>query len=116
MPNERTLLTPIEEVAFQDWVKAVGITNVDHPASRYDYRGYWKSVASKGKDQRKAYADGPHFPDTYKQHGHPTFSQESRYSTGPSDGGMWVGESFVPQPAMMPSHEQLLFDVFNRRR
>lgn len=94
---EVTALSPAEETQFRQWVQREGITDVDHEASRYDYRGYWKDVASKGGDQRKAYADGPHFPDTYKQHGHPTFSVESKYSTGPSDGGRWEGETYVPQ-------------------
>lgn len=97
--SERTPLTPAEEAAFQAWAKQNGVTDVDHPQSRYDYRGYWKSVASTGGDQRKAYDDGLHFPDTYKQHGHPSFSVESQYSAGPWDGGRWLGESYVPQGA-----------------
>lgn len=95
--DETTKLSPSEEAAFRAWVRATGIKDVDHPASRYDYRGYWKEVASKGVDQRKEYADGPHFPDTYKQHGHETFSNESKYSRGPIDGGRWDGETYVPQ-------------------
>lgn len=95
--SETTRLSAQDESKFQSWVKANSITDVDHPQSRYDYRGYWKDVASKGIDQRKAYEDGLHFPDTYKQHGHPTFSVESKYSTGPTDGGRWEGETFVPQ-------------------
>lgn len=97
--NERTALTPADELTFQLWARRNGIRDVDHPQSFYDYRGYWKSVASKGGDQRQTYADGPHFPDTYKQHGHPTFSVESQYSAGPWDGGRWRGESYVPAGA-----------------
>ena len=97
--TERTPLTPSEEVAFQAWARANQIADVDHPESRYDYRGYWKQVASKGGDQRKQYDDGPHFPDTFKQHGHPTFSVESQYSAGAHDGGRWNGEDFVPPGA-----------------
>lgn len=99
MNGEITRLTPQEEIAFRLWAMQNGITDVDTPQSRYDYRGYWKSVASIGGDQTKQYADGPHFPDTYKQHGHPTFSVESQYSAGPFDGGRWVGEEFVPPGA-----------------
>lgn len=95
--QEVTRLNPADEAKFQQWAKANKITDVDSPESFYDYRGYWKDVASKGGDQRKAYADGPHFPDTYKQHGHPTFSEESKYSTGQGDGGRWNGENYVPQ-------------------
>lgn len=93
--NEVTQLTPEEERAFHLWVKANGITDVDAPQSRYDYRGYWRDVARHGVDQTKQYSDGPHFPDTYKQHGHPTFSQESKYSQGMYDGGRWSGEDYM---------------------
>src|SRR3990167_9093606 len=97
--TERTVLSPAEEMAFQRWARTQGITDVDAPESRYDYRGYWRDVASKGGDQRKSYDDGPHFPDTYKQQGHPSFSVESQYSAGPFDGGRWLGEAFVPPGA-----------------
>lgn len=99
--SERTTLTPVEERAFRVWAQANGITDVDAPQSRYDYRGYWKQVAAKGGDETKQYEDGPHFPDTFKQHGHPSFSVESKYSAGPWDGGRWVGEDFVPPGADM---------------
>lgn len=99
MTSERTSLTPVEEIEFQFWARKNGITDVDSPQSRYDYRGYWKDVASRGGDQTKAYDDGPHFPDTYKQHGHPSFSIESKYSAGRHDGGRWVGEDYVPHGA-----------------
>ncbi len=97
--EEATKLSPSQELAFQAWVKANKITDVDHPDSHYDYRGYFKEFGGKpvkfGTD---------HFPDTYKQHGHPTFSQESKYSFGPRDGGMWLGEQFLAQPQMAVSH------------
>lgn len=99
MTSERTRLTPEEEIQFRFWARENNITDVDSPESRYDYRGYWKGVASRGGDQRKEYEDGPHFPDTYKQHGHPTFSVESKYSAGRHDGGRWVGEDYVPPGA-----------------
>lgn len=90
--KETTALKPDEEQAFQKWAKRQNITDVDHPESYYDYRGYWKDTGGNadivgGRD---------HFPDTYKQHGHPTFSTESRYSRGSWDGGRWNGETFVP--------------------
>jgi hypothetical protein len=97
---ETTSLNEAEEKSFQEWAKQNGITDIDSPQTFYDYRGYWKDVAAKGQDQRKEYPDGLHFPDTYKQHGHPTFSVESKYSTHPSDGGRWAGEKYVPPGAM----------------
>lgn len=104
---ERTVLTPFEEWRFREWAKANNVTDVDHPELRYDYRGYWKSTAAKGQDTRKDYPDGPHFPDTYKQHGHPTFSEESQYSTGPGDGGTWIGERFQSSGAPLRQPQPL---------
>lgn len=108
-----TKLSPTEEAAFQAWVRANKITDVDVPESHYDYRGYWKEFGNKpirfGVD---------HFTDTYKQHGHPTFSQESKYSSGPSEGGMWIGDTFLAQPKMAVSHsplEQALLDRVVRK-
>lgn len=105
MRDETTPLTHAEELAFQQWAQANGITDVDHPDSQYDYRGFWKQT------QGAAHQRGTHFPDTFKQSGHPTFSQESQYSSGPSQGGMWIGDTFIPQPKMAISHptiEQIL--------
>jgi hypothetical protein len=98
--QETTPLTHDEERAFQTWASRNRISDVDHAESFYDYRGYWK--ATQGRPHRR----GDHFLDTYKQHGHPTFSQESQYSKGAWDGGMWVGETFLPQPTLSPSHEK----------
>lgn len=104
MADERTVLSPEDERQFLAWVRANGIQDLDHPDSHYDYRGYWKAVASKGQDVRQMNAqDGRlHYPDTFKQHGHPTFSVESQYSRGLQDGGRWIGDTLVAPP--MASH------------
>ena len=86
---ETTVLSPLEEALFQAWGRANGIEDVDSPESAYDYRGFFKET--NGKVHPPGAVE--HFPDTYKQHGHPTFSSESKYSKGMWDGGMWV-----PQP------------------
>jgi len=102
MPNETTSLSPLEEALFQKWVGQNGLGEVDAPDAHYDMRGFWKSTQGAphppGSEQ--------HFPDTFKQHGHPTFSQESQYSKGAYDGGMWNGDNFIPQPPMAVSHPQ----------
>ena len=94
--TETTPLSPSEEMQFQLWARANQIRDVDHPQSYYDYRGYWKQIAARGEQRTKMYDDGLHFTDQFKQHGHPTFSIESAYSSGPQDGGRWVGEDYVP--------------------
>ena len=91
---ETTRLTPQEEVLFKKWLTASGITDADHPQSRYDYRGLFKELAGRPVPQ----SEGRHFPDTYKQHGHPTFSVESRYSRGLRDGGQWLTDDFLVPP------------------
>lgn len=92
--KETTQLSPLEEVLFKAWMKKIGAKDLDAPDSFYDYRGYWKD---NGPSHIRAGVD--HFPDTYKQHGHPTFSNESKYSRGSWDGGRWIGDAYVPQLA-----------------
>lgn len=115
MPTETTPLDPLQEVLFQKWAQDNKLQPVDHPDSHYDMRGYWKAIASHGGDQTEINPQDHllHFPDTFKQHGHPTFSQESKYSQGPWDGGMWVNPSggtidplttLLQQPKLAVSH------------
>lgn len=91
--GETTRLNPREEHQFQLWAKDNGIDDANDPRSFYDYRGYWREFGGEpivfGVD---------HFTDTYKQHGHPVFSSESRYSRGLQDGGQWLGEVLIPPP------------------
>lgn len=86
--SENTPLGPEREAGFRNWVKRNGITDADQSDSHYDYRGAYQAGISRS-------ANG-HWPDTYKQHGHPTFSEESQYSEGAGDGGTWNGDTFVP--------------------
>lgn len=97
---ETTRLSPSDELAFRVWALKNGITDMDQPQSHYDYRGYWKA---NGNAPIRFGVD--HFTDTYKQHGHPTFSVESQYSRGLQDGGQWLTED-VQMPAPMPSHRK----------
>lgn len=96
--NENTVLSPDDEQAFRQWIAQNNIHDLDHPDSHYDYRGFWKQT------QGAPHPPGSemHFPDTFKQHGHPSFSVESRYSRGLQDGGQWLGDTLIPPP--MPSH------------
>lgn len=91
--SEVTNLTPSQERMFRAWAQASNITDVDHPDSHYDYRGLF--LDAKGVPVPQTV--NRHFPDTWKQHGHPTFSTESRYSRGPNDRGSWSGDRYVPQ-------------------
>jgi len=89
--KETTELSPEDEERFKEWGRKNRITDLDDPRANYDYRGFWKET--DGAPVR--YGD-EHFPDTYKQHGHETFSNESKYSRDDLDGGRWLGDEFFP--------------------
>lgn len=93
-----TELNDRREKKFQDWyanaATALGLDpNPDAYEHAYDYRGYWLN-------NRDADVSSPdfHFPDTWKQPHHPTFSDESIYAKGHEGVGHWDGERFVPGP------------------
>lgn len=86
-----TKLNAKDELRFQSWIRKSGITDLDHPDSHYDYRGFWRST------EGAPHKAGTHFPDTYKLPGHPTFSVESKYYTpGVTPAGRWAGDTFIP--------------------
>lgn len=76
-PNYDTPLTPEQERAYRQWAGKRATDTQD-----YDMRGAYLANAL-------ASANG-HFPDTYKKPNHPTFSEESQYSTADNPGGRWV--------------------------
>lgn len=82
-----TTLTPGEEAAYSDWVKAQSkATGRDMSQDTFDYdmRGFFKA---NGPVDLKA---GAHFTDEYKKPNHPTFSSESRYhGVDNNTGGVW---------------------------
>lgn len=81
-----TILTPDQEKIYQQWVNSLPINlRGDYD---YDLRGAWLNG-----DQPDEYY---HMPDTWKKPWHPTFSNESIYSTPGAEGGRWDGEEFHP--------------------
>ena len=91
-PPYKTQLSNEEESKFKDWYNKVakykGLSNnPDSEDQKYDYRGYWKNEPKRDD----ILTDNPdaHFTDTYKQPGHPTFSDESMYSNKDTQGGSW---------------------------
>lgn len=89
--NETTQLLPTEEVVFAKWIKQYHVKDLDAPESHYDYRGAFLAGA---KPDRKG-----HWPDTFKQHGHESFSDESVYALpGDPEAGHWRGNKFIPNP------------------
>jgi len=116
IPSYTTILTSEEEKTFQKWVKETEKTlgrplGIDEPDSYYDYRGFWKAI--QDKDPNTAMVVDPvhkdvHFPDTWKQPGHPTFSIESRYYQPGMRAGYWKDNEYIP----IPGWED--FDTYNR--
>ena len=81
-----TVLTPDQEKIYQQWVNSLPINlRGDYD---YDLRGAWLNG-----DKPDQYH---HMPDTWKKPWHPTFSNESVYSTPGAEGGRWDGEEFHP--------------------
>lgn len=66
-----TRLSPAEEARFQQRMALLGVTDVDHPQSFYDYRGWYL------KNRQTGHASGEHFTDEFKLPGHLTFSDEA---------------------------------------
>jgi len=71
-----TSLSAEQEAAFRQWAGEKIRDTED-----YDLRGAWLANAQA--------AGNGHLPDTYKKPNHPTFSDESQYSTPDQTGGTW---------------------------
>lgn len=98
--RETTKLGPADEELFRAWARRSGVTDVD--VAPYDYRGWWKESGGISAPLMKFGEE--HFPDTWKQHGHPTFSVESRYARpGDPTAGSWRGETFIPGRSRRPA-------------
>lgn len=76
-----TPLNPQEQTAYAAWLKAKG----GDPAKAsfdYDMQGAFKAGIGQ--------SENGHFPDTFKKPNHPTFSDQSQYSSAETPGGTWV--------------------------
>lgn len=93
-----TQLSPEDETKYQAWAKKLGPQGNTYD---YDLRGAWASGAGQA-------ANG-HFPDTFKKPNHPTFSDQSQYSTPQTPGGKWEQQpdkswSFTTSPFQAKYH------------
>ena len=93
-----TPLSPPDEAAFQQWFaqnKQAGNIHPQDMGQDYDMRRAFKAGIQPGADK--------HWPDTFKKPNHPTFSDESIYSslvgTKP---GHWEGDNFTPFGSTTP--------------
>ena len=83
VPPRTTEFSPHLEGLYQLW------TTTDHaPQSNdYDMRGYFldRMLGAAPPTEINTADLSPHYPDTYKLPNHPSFSNESKYSTGKDD-------------------------------
>jgi hypothetical protein len=74
-----TKLAPEEEPKFQEWKAKVAPKD---SGQDYDWRGFWKAGSELDKKTG-------HGTDKFKKPNHPTFSDQSQYSTSETPGGKW---------------------------
>lgn len=94
-----TPLTPEQLALYQ---KALGELkpkgrDVSADQEDYDLQGLYAQKGAKGLAELQR----GHGVDTFKKPNHPTFSEESQYSTTDNPGGHWGELSFVPSPQQM---------------
>lgn len=101
MAND-TPLSPEQEALFRRWLseqsRALG-RNLGNDLHDYDLRGQFADTGG-------APVQPGHGTDKYKKPNHPTFSDESKYSTPQAPGGHWDETkperwAFVPSPQML---------------
>lgn len=85
---------------FQEWSQAMKgkypWLELNSQKAGYDYERYFNENYEDAV-ARLNEAEARHFTDKYKLPNHPTFSDESIYSRGPSYGGTWTkDDKFVP--------------------
>lgn len=104
-----TPLSDSGEQHFQRWKQAYAPRD---SGEDYDLRGAYKAGITPDP------LTG-HWPDTFKKPSHPTFSDQSIYSslTGTRP-GTWKGETYTPMPPMQraPQTPQEMFDFINQPR
>lgn len=82
--NYMTKLSPLQEMAFQQWVKQNNVPFNPSPTADYDMRGFYQAMMNR--DPRASSGIDPndgrmHFTDYFKTPTHPSFSAESKWAT-----------------------------------
>lgn len=79
--------------------------NYNSPLHYYDYKGFYNKYGDV--DMTK----GQHFTDEFKRPGHPTFSNQSKYSNTTTPGGDWTQ---MDDKSFMFTHSPLTNKHYNR--
>lgn len=89
------------DLVFKDWYTKntlEGQSGIPYSEKLgYDYYSFFVNKGSGNIDD--------HFPDTFKRKTHPTFSNESIYSTPENPGGSWIGEKYNPRGKFIKKQE-----------
>ena len=110
----QTQLSPNDEVAFQQWVKANNVPFDPSPTADYDMRGFWQGLMSG--DPHAVTGMNPndkqlHFSDWWKTPYHESFSAESQWAN-PERAPIWNERDQLVDPAT----GAVVFDERARRR
>jgi hypothetical protein len=118
VPPRQTTFSPHLENLYQAWSESNRVPQ----SNDYDMRGYFMDIVmGKQKDLSDL---AQHYPDTYKLPNHPSFSNESIYSTGKDD-PYWIenpapynpptwklqGTDIVEQPTQYAQGGRVNFDT-----
>ena len=122
VPPRQTTFSPHLENLYQAWAES----NRAPQTNDYDMRGYFMDIMlGKAANTDTGLADlAKHYPDTYKLPNHPSFSNESIYSTGKDD-PYWIenpapynppawklqGTDIVEQPMQYAQGGRVNFDT-----
>ncbi len=103
----KTNLQPLDEMRFQDWVKAGKIPFDNSETSDYDMRGFYQATQSGGPNastSRSPFDGLMHFPDRWKTPYHKSFSAESQYAQPAAPA--WDGNRLINKTGGVVSDER----------
>lgn len=96
-----TQLSPLEEMAYRQWVKDNNVpTNPDATVPQdYDMRGFYQGLQQQNPKAQSAIDPNDsrmHYPDYWKTPIHQTFSNESQWA--PANAPQWTDDDKLVQP------------------
>lgn len=86
-----TQLQPHQELMFKSWLKANDVPFQDNGSDDYDMRAFFLNNVLGGQGQQRN-GQNMHFPDTYKQPSHESYSSESIKGRPSDPKRSWIGE------------------------
>lgn len=87
-----TKLSPLDEMAFKQWVAANNVPFDPSPEADYDMRGFFKALMTgdpRAKTGMNANDGQLHFTDFFKTPNHKSFSAESKYAKPNAGAPSW---------------------------